>query len=137
MFDEIMIPEDRFYPQVGYDACVRLKIRLPWYRSFPLSCVKDIALTIDGNAMPRQSLSLGLYGQAHTLDQLADLHDVQWFILDAANLLVDCDRRLGQGQHRVEMKMTLRIPYSDNMAFEFTEVAHCTKTLALTAEDGV
>ena len=137
MFDEIMIPEDRFYPQSGKPNGVQLKIRLPWYRSFPLSCIKTIDVTIDGKAIPREALALGLYGQVHTLDALAGLSEVQWFVLDAANMSANCDQPLQPGPHRVGLKMSMRIPYSDNLAFEFTEVAHCAKTLTLTGADGL
>ncbi|HVB33459.1 MAG TPA: DUF6379 domain-containing protein [Patescibacteria group bacterium] len=134
MFDEQIINGELLYPEPGGAPGVRLRIRLPWYRSLPLSCIERVEVTIDGEPVNRAEVSLTLDGLNHTLDEAAGLHDVWWFVLDTADLHIRRNKPLSPGDHPVTVTLGCRIPYSAT-DFVFRQVARCEKTLTLVGRD--
>lgn len=63
---------------------LRLAVRLPWYRSLPLSTVSFEALSLDGEAVDLGDARLELDGETYTTAQMAEATDRFWFILDSA-----------------------------------------------------
>ncbi len=137
MFDEQMINGDLLYMEAHDVPSVRMKVRLPWYRSLPLSCVERLEVDIDGERAAGDALSLSLYGQTYTLGEAAGRHTVGWFVLDTADLHVRTRDGLAPGTHRVDLTMNLRIPYGDPdfKPLEFTQVARCSRELTLVGRD--
>jgi len=129
MFDEQIINGDALYPDQERAPGVRFKIRLPWYRSLPLSCIEQVDLRIDGREVQQKDMSLTLYGINHSLDELPGLHNAWWFILDTADLHIRTRDQLPPGHHEVSVTLGCRIPYLTEG--EFKEVAHCQKSLML------
>ncbi len=70
-----------------------LDVRLPWYRSMPLSVVEFAELTLDGQAVPLDAAELELNGQRWPLQALAGLTGESWFVLDSALLHVSLPAR--------------------------------------------
>lgn len=134
MFDEHIINGDVLYPEADGSAGVRLKIRLPWYRSLPLSCIERVEVTIDGEPVKRAEVSLTLHGQNHTLEESLGLHDVWWFVLDTADVHIRRSKSLSPGNHEVAVTMGCRIPYRAS-ELVFRQVAHCEKKLTLVGRD--
>jgi hypothetical protein len=134
VFDEEIINGNMFYParDAGADT-VEFKIRLPWYRSLPLSCVERVEVLIDGAPIPRDATSLTLYGETHPLDETLLMHDVSWFVLDTANVQLEMSAPPSPGEHVVDVSIGLRIPYT--MDRSFTQIAHCRKTLNFVGRD--
>ena len=85
-----------------------LTVRLNWYRALPLSAVEELALTIDGEQVAEDRMTLRLGGADYPVAELGDHDDVWWFVLDSGELLVE---HPGAGEHAVELTMTTRIPY--------------------------
>ena len=90
----------------GYEVAVRFD----WYRSLPLSCV-FVSLAVDGQAVPEEHVRFHVNDCDYALDELAELHDEFWFVLDAARLRVTPAQPLAPGEHDVQLDITLRIPY--------------------------
>ena len=88
----------------GYEVAVRFD----WYRALPLSCF-SVALRVDGEAVPAGRLRFHVNDRDYALDELPELHDEFWFVLDAARLRVDGP--LAGGEHDVAVDLTVRIPY--------------------------
>ena len=65
---------------------LELGIRLPWYRALPVSVVEIGELVIDGQAIPLQKVRFEINGHEHPVDQLGDLTDEFWYVLDSAHL---------------------------------------------------
>lgn len=129
MFDEELISGEVLRPLRDRGLGVRVWLRLPWYRSLPLSCIEQIEVEIDGERVADNGVSLSLYGYDHPLSDLPALHDIWWFVLDAADVAVHTQAPLPLGDHQVDVTMQCRIPY--NADREFTQVARCSRLLPL------
>lgn len=90
----------------GYEVLVRFD----WYRSLPLSGV-SISLAVDGQAVPEDQIRFHVNERDYALGELSELYDEFWFVLDAARLRVTPAAPLAAGEHEVDVKVGLRIPY--------------------------
>ncbi len=92
----------------GFD----LEIRIPWYRSLPLSVVDVYELKIDDREIPRESISFELNGSSRTLDELFPLSEEVWYVLDSAILHVLDDALADDdAEHDVDLTVALFPPY--------------------------
>ena len=84
------------------DAGWRVGVRLPYYRGQVLSAVEDIALTVDGEKVPRADVRFTVRGKTWTLDQLETTYDERWEFGEVADVSV---RRPGASRtcHGVRM----------------------------------
>src|SRR5438874_12526938 len=101
-----MLPVERVIGESGLAAGpdgARLDIRLPWYRSLPLSTVEIESLTIDGQPVALESLEFELDGERWPLPKLADLTDEVWFVLDSAYLVLPGERLEPGSTHQVAL----------------------------------
>jgi len=88
-----------------------LDIRSHWYRSLPLTSLVGLDLTVDGEKVPEDDMTVGVNGQEFTVAQLADGYDEWWYVLDPIALRVrkpgfDCAQ-----PHDIEFGLGLSIPY--------------------------
>jgi Domain of unknown function (DUF6379) len=67
---------------------VRIDVRLPWYRSLPLSTVEVAEVTVDGRRVDPSSMTFELEGRRFALDQLPDQVSTVWYVLDSAYLVL-------------------------------------------------
>jgi hypothetical protein len=115
---------------------VQLDVRLPWYRSLPLSCIERLDISINGDQVPVEDITLTLNGTRYMLDELPPLHEVVWFTLDAADVRVRQDRTMEVGEHDVEVTVQTRMPYVPAvMGWDFSPVAKYSKRIPLIEED--
>jgi hypothetical protein len=93
------------------DDGFELDVHLNWYRSLPLSSVNRVELTVNGERIPREEITLSINGNDHTLDELADRWEEMWFVLDSATLRAP--RPLVHRGETADVSVTLgsRIPY--------------------------
>jgi hypothetical protein len=124
-------------PEPEASPAVRLQLRLPWYRSLPLSCIEQLTVAIDGDELPQDRLAVVVNGDSHPLTDVAELHEVWWFVLDTIDLRVSSPEDWSPGAHQVDLALQLRIPYGDPhfRDIRFTQVAQCTKELTLLGRD--
>jgi hypothetical protein len=100
--DELRITDDGF----------EFDIRIPWYRSLPLSSVQTIEIVLDGQRIEPEAVSFQLYGERLSLNELPNLFTTWWFILDPATLRVRHGGALQEGtRHTVELTLGFKIPY--------------------------
>lgn len=93
-----------------------LDIRLPWYRSLPLSTVEVASLRVDGREIAPERITFELEGRKFPLAQLPDLTREWWYVTDSAYLHVDDPVLLGDG-HTVELTVNLYPPYIPGMTW--------------------
>jgi hypothetical protein len=110
----------------GFD----LEVHLNWYRSLPLSSVKTVEVTVNGESIARDEIRFAVNGNEYALDDLTRQWDEIWFVLDAATLRVA--RPVVQPGERAEVSVRLgnRIPYiliGPDQALEY--VSERSKTL--------
>ncbi|MGY1849314.1 C-glycoside deglycosidase beta subunit domain-containing protein [Blastococcus sp. SYSU DS1021] len=89
-----------------------IELTVPWYRSLWLSSVSDIAVSVEGRAVPKDDLRVELGERTYRVDELADQWDVLWFIQDRLVVVVPLDEPPAPGrQVDVEVTVDLRLPY--------------------------
>ncbi|HBT1428199.1 TPA: hypothetical protein MA329_005620, partial [Klebsiella pneumoniae] len=76
-----------------------------------LSMVEDIAVTLNGEAIPRQAIRLALRGREWTLDELESVYDDRWNFGEKAIITVLKPGGLPAGWHRLKVAERLRISY--------------------------
>ncbi len=138
MFDEFMLPSTGTLCRSSRRPLASLRIRLPWYRSLPISCLVGIDLSVDGAVLPREALSISLGDAFHTLEEAARLHEVQWFVLDEAILRFSTESSFPVGKHDVGISILLRIPYIEPefSNLEFTQVAKHARVVVFDGPEG-
>lgn len=88
----------------------QLKVRLPWYRSLPLSNVEVAELRVDGESVPAEAVRFVLNGKRFELSQLPELTNEWWYVLDSA--LLEVDKPLSNAtQREVLLTLALYPPY--------------------------
>ena len=107
------------------DAGWRVGVRLPYYRGQVLSAVEDIALTVDGEKVPRENVRFTVRGKTWTLDELETTYDERWEFGEVAEVSVP-GRSLPSGRHTVTAAVQLRISY-----LPWSPVTSCTTELAV------
>lgn len=83
-----------------------LRISLPWIRSLPVAALRDVEVQIDEVPVAATHALLG--GREIALADLA-LETGWWFVQD--RLVVQLDRVLDAGTHRVRLSFRLAVPY--------------------------
>lgn len=88
-----------------------VNVRLPWYRSLPLSTVELISLALDGRPVALEQIMLGVNGQRWPLTRLPDLTREFWFVTDSAELQVTGERLSAGSEYDIEVVLALYPPY--------------------------
>ena len=89
-----------------------IALTVPWYRSLWLSSVSDIAVAVEGRAIPTADLRVELGERTYRVEELQDQWDVLWFIQDRLVVVVPLDEPPAEGQEiDVEATLDLRLPY--------------------------
>lgn len=113
-----MLPAETVIADEGLsvsDAGLHLAVRLPWYRSLPLSTVEIAALQIDGDDIDLSSATFELDGQLFALREIADATGTFWYVLDSAFLTIpEFETRVG-AEHRVALTINIFPPYIPGM----------------------
>ncbi len=91
---------------------ISVAVQLPWYRSLWLSAVDDVAATVNGVDIPKESLRFGLQGKTYSIAELPEQWDTLWFVADKPEVVIPLDRVPGAGEEiDVEVVLTLRLLY--------------------------
>ena len=77
-----------------------LDLRLPWYRSLPLSVVMPTQLLVDDQPVALEGATLEYEGRRYTLAELPEQVGTFWFIQDSVVLHVPMVPPMAAGQHR-------------------------------------
>lgn len=101
-------------------------VRLPWYRSLPLSVLHGISLRLDGTEVPASAMRLRVNGVGHALSDLENRTDDWWYVLDSGILEVDHPQLEPGSRHVVDITLTFEIPYVAGAVIP----SNCVKTLA-------
>ncbi|MBQ0929373.1 C-glycoside deglycosidase beta subunit domain-containing protein [Ideonella alba] len=105
--DYLITPEDSRITPEG----LVLDLRLPWYRSLPLSVVMPTQLLVDGQTVPLDGATVEYEGRRYTLAELPEQTGVSWFIQDSVLLHVPTPQPLASGPHHVVVTLNLYPPY--------------------------
>lgn len=102
--------------------------RLPYYRGLGLSMVEDIAIEVDGVAVPREDVRLHLRGNTYTLAQMETVYDDRWNFGEKAKIIAMKPGGLAPGNHKITFAVRMRVSY-----LPFVPTTSDTKEMALAA----
>lgn len=89
-----------------------LSLTLPWYRSLWLSSVSTLKLTVDGEEIAHEDLSLELAGKRYALEELPEQAQTLWFLQEHPLLVVRRPEPVELGEaHTIHILGELRLPY--------------------------
>jgi uncharacterized protein DUF6379 len=115
MFEKYMICESGFR-NVSDQSQIKgfqIQVRIGYYRGMPLSSVEDYAVTVDGQAVPRDQVRFSVGGRTFTLDEMESKPDFRWQFDEIATVIVRKPGGLMPGMHEIEVTQKLRIPYTE------------------------
>lgn len=92
-------------------------VRLPWYRSLPLSVVEVASLTVDGAAIPTEAIRFEINGKSFALGELRAQDEEFWFVLDSAVLRLPSTQLQPGTTHDVELQLNLYPPYVPHLTW--------------------
>ncbi|MGY1810254.1 DUF6379 domain-containing protein [Blastococcus sp. SYSU D00669] len=89
------------------DGRLGLALRLPWYRSLPLSCLESVDVRVDGAPVAVRQVATG--GFTGPVAEAAGT-GAWWDLRDALDVVLDAGAVPGDA-HAVEVDLAVRIPY--------------------------
>lgn len=112
-----------------------LRASLPWIRSLPLACVRDVRVSLDGATV--HGIRLRHAGSDIELADLAGV-DGWWYVQD--RLVLTGLPALAAGEHHVTVSFSLLIPYLPGgpdapLVLPFREDRACTLDAVATRAD--
>lgn len=87
-------------------------LRLPWYRSLPLSVVKIEKVVLDGRTVEPRDTSFLLNNAQRSVEAMPDLTTEYWYVTDTLELSVPGET--GSGRHDIEVVLSFSPPYIPN-----------------------
>ncbi len=128
MFDQHIICDEGFRNVEEHGAVIgfALLARLPYYRGLGLSMIEDLAITVDGEKMPRESIRFSVRGRSWTLDEMETEYGDRWNFGEKAEITVLHKGGLTQGKHNIQLAERMRISY-----LPFVPTTTTTKELEL------
>ena len=88
-----------------------IDIRLPWYRSLPVSVAEVGSLKVDGQDVPSSEIRFEINGKSFELQELPAQPGEFWFVLDAAVLRLPGLHLEPGTDHDVELQLNIYPPY--------------------------
>ncbi|SAK86348.1 hypothetical protein AWB79_06054 [Caballeronia hypogeia] len=88
-----------------------IDVRLPWYRSLPLSTVDVAEISLNGETIALEDVTFELDGECIKPTELRSLTDRWWYVLDSAFLHVKHAPMQPGTAHNVAVTLAVRPPY--------------------------
>jgi Domain of unknown function (DUF6379) len=113
MFDKYLIGADtvRNTGPANAPTGFVFEARLGYYRGLGLSMVEDLAISVDGTAVPREAVRFRAGTQELTLLDMETAYDLRWNFGAWAQISVMQPGGLTPGEHRIKLTERLRISY--------------------------
>ena len=113
MFDRYMICDEtvRNLTRGGKVVGFQFGARIAYYRGLGLSMVEDLAVTVDGEKIPRERVRFTVGDRTFSLDEMETEYEARWEFGDIATVSVLTEGGLSPGKHRIELVEQLRVSY--------------------------
>lgn len=113
MFDKYLIDGGSLHNTGPADAPegFAFKAKLGYYRGLGLSMIEELAVTIDGEPVPRQAVRFDEGPGPITLDEMATAYDRRWPFGAEATILVAHPGGFPKGAHDLGLRQKLRVSY--------------------------
>jgi hypothetical protein len=112
-----MLPVERVIGESGLEVAgdrARVEVRLPWYRSLPLSTVRIEKVAVDSKEVPLDKARFEVGGLSAPVPELENLTNDFWFVLDSGYVSFPADIEPGS-KHQVDVTVTVFPPYIPGM----------------------
>jgi hypothetical protein len=96
---------------------LQLDVRLPWYRSLPLSALDFGVISVDDETFGPEAITVKLNDQERPLSDLAGLWQEYWFVLDSAFLRIPLVGARSGKEYEVGITLVVNPPYVPNVFF--------------------
>lgn len=132
MFDRYVIVEGslRNVEREGRTVGFAFEARYGYYRRLILSMVEDLAVTVDGERYPRESIEFTLRGRRYTLDEMETEYHEAWEFGELATVTVLAPEGLPEGGHEIALRDQLGISYMPRPTIAETERTEHVDSLA-------
>jgi hypothetical protein len=113
MYDKYVIVGEEFRNVVRDGKIVGFQVgeRIPYYRGVVLSLLGDTRLTVDGELIPSEKITLTVNGKTLPLTEVENEPVVKWEFGDIGILTVDRPGGLKPGSHKIVLYQHVRTPY--------------------------
>jgi hypothetical protein len=113
MYDKYMIVGEAFknVASGGKVTGFQVGVRLPYYRGIVLSLVGETTLTIDGERIPPDRMTVTVGGKTVQMTELENEPVAKWEFGEVGIVTVDKPGGLAPGEHAVDLKQHLKISY--------------------------
>ncbi len=113
MYDKYMIVGEEFrnVEENGKVTGYQLGVRLPYYRGVVFSLVGDMALTVDGEKVPVDAMTVTVGGKTLPVAQLEDDPVAKWEFGEVGIVKVAKPGGLKPGEHKVDYSQHMKISY--------------------------
>ena len=113
MFDRYMLVENslRYAEDNGVVKGYLVDIHYPHHCGIWLSIIEAIHLSVDGNPVDPEKMSLILHGKSYPVLSLTDETTDRWYFGQAGTLFVEDPDGLAQGTHVLTLEMALRVSF--------------------------
>ena len=115
------------YFEIGKKSGYQFDVRLAYYRGHYLSVIDELAVEVDGEAVPKEDIRFLVNGKKFTIDQLKEAYYEFWSIKKPATIQVRKPGGLEEGTHHVKLTLMFRCPYLPQPGAEdkYTPVDSC------------
>jgi len=123
MFDKYIIDPSTVQNTGPVDAPTGFSFttKLGYYRGLGLSMVEDLKVSIDGEALPRETITFDEGPGQITLDAMETAYDRRWPFGAPATITVAHHGGFPKGEHRLALQQRLRISYMPFPSFNNDE----------------
>lgn len=97
--------------ETGHLEGFELKIRIPYYRGVPLSCVDSLEVTVGGETFRNDRIRFTVASGSFMMDEMATVADKRWNFDEDATLKVWKPGGLVYFDQRIEVLIRIRAPY--------------------------
>ena len=113
MFDKYLIVGEAFknVDEGGDVTGFQLGIRLPYYRGVVLSLVGETQITVDGESIPSEAMTVTIGGKTYPFSQLKNEPVAKWEFGEIGIVNVTKPGGLNAGEHKVELRQHMKISY--------------------------
>ena len=94
-----------------------IDVRLPWYRSLPVSVVEVVAVSVDGKTVAAADTRFEINGKSFALDELPAQYHEFWFVLDSAVVRLPNLQLQPGSEHEVEVQLNVYPPYVPHLTW--------------------
>lgn len=114
MFDKYLICTEGFrnvITETGNIEGFELKIRIPYYRGVPLSCVDELQVTVGGETYGNDRIRFTVPSGSFMMEEMETVATRRWNFDEDATLRIRKPGGLVYIDHAVELKIVIRAPY--------------------------